>query len=135
MKARRKSISLRAQLHAALYQLGYEPHELDLDHHPPLALRDYDEVAGDTIPPHDDPRYLVWRPKPEHAVKTFGPGGEKRVTSAGGDLHAIAHARRLSKAQDEFRAAILRKETGEPKPLSKWPTRKFQSRPFKEQRK
>lgn len=127
---RRKSISLRNQLHAALLQLGYEPHEMDLDHHPPLALREYDAAKGDTVPAHDDPRYLVWRPKAEHKAKTFG----SPATSAGGDIHAIAHARRLAKQQEEFRAAILRKEAGDPRPQTRWGARKLQSRPFQKAR-
>jgi len=127
---RRKHIPLRAQLHAALRQLGFEPHEVELDHSPALVLRDWDEEAQDTVPPASDPRFLIWRLKAEHAAKTFGPGGERRVTSAGGDIHAAAHARRLSKRQAEFRARMLAKSTGAEQPAPTKRKARIASRPF-----
>lgn len=92
-KPRRKSIPLRAQLHAALYQLGLNPDDSDLDHSPPLALREWDEAAQDTIPPASDPRYLVWMKRTAHREKTVG---RKNVTVAGSDIHAIAKVKRLN---------------------------------------
>ncbi|MBX9907458.1 MAG: hypothetical protein K2Z25_01965 [Beijerinckiaceae bacterium] len=130
MSARRKHIPLKAQLHAALYQLGFEPHEVDLDHAPALALRPWDEAAQDTVPPASDPRFLIWRPRADHKVKTFGPGGEKRITSAGGDIHAIAHTRRAAKKQEAFRKRLLAKAEGEPPPETKKRKRPIQSRGF-----
>jgi hypothetical protein len=117
--ARRKSIPVKAQLHAALYQLGFEPHEVDLDHDPALGLRVYDEATQDTIPPANDPRYLVWRPKAEHKLKTTGRKGESKLSVDGnGDVSRIAKVERLLKKQET-------KETP-----SQWPTRKLESRPF-----
>lgn len=127
---RRKHIPLKAQLHAALLQLGFEPHEVELDHSPALVLRDWDDEAQDTVPPASDPRFLIWRPKAEHAAKTFGPGGEKRITSAGGDIHAAAHVRRLGRRETEFRANLLRKTTGEEPPASTRRKSRIPSRPF-----
>lgn len=128
--SRRKPVPLRAQLHAALRQLGWEPHEAELDHDPALALRDWDAEANDTVPPANDPRYLVWRPVEDHRAKTFGPGGEKRVTTAGGDIHAIAKAKRLARGASDFDRRLLAKATGEDQQQERRPTRKIASRPF-----
>lgn len=119
---RRKSIPVKAQLHAALYQLGFEPHEVDLDHDPALGLRVYDEATGDTIPPANDPRYLVWRPKAEHKLKTTGRKGESDLSVTGnGDVSRIAKVERLLKKKEE-------------KPSSyNWPSRKLESRGFDKQ--
>lgn len=106
---RRKSISLKDQLHAALYQLGMEPQEAELDHDPALVLRGYDEKTGDTVPPANDPKFLIWRTREDHKKKTFGIGGERRVTTAGGDIHRAAQLRRLTKKQEEFRARVMAK--------------------------
>ena len=56
-----------------------------------------------------------------HDKKTNGPGGEKRVTSAGSDAHARAKHRRL---------------TGKNKPKVKrdWPSRPLESRGFEKRR-
>ena len=84
------------KLHAALYQLGLEPHEVELDHDPALALRPIDPVTGDTVPPANDPRYLVWRTKAEHAVKTTGRRGESRLgDQADGDIQRAAKVNRI----------------------------------------
>lgn len=132
---RRRSISLKAKLHAALYQLGFEPHEVELDHDPALALRPIDPETGDTIPPASDPRALIWRPKADHKAKTFGRRGGKTATTAGSDIHAIAKERRLTKGQEEFRRRVLEREPGEPRKRSgKIPIRPFASkgkRPFR----
>lgn len=130
---RRKHIPLKAQLHAALRQLGFEPHEVELDHSPALVLREWDAEAQDTVPPASDPRFLIWRPKAEHAAKTFGPGGDRRITSAGGDIHAAAHTRRIGKKEEAFRARLLAKAEGVEPPRAK-PKRPIPSRGFSDQR-
>lgn len=56
-----------------------------------------------------------------HKVKTFGRGGERRVTTAGGDLHTRDKVARLAEETDEFRRAVLSK--GKPKKASADPTR------------
>lgn len=127
---RRKYIPLKAQLHAALFQLGFEPTEVQLDHSPALVLRGWDDTAQDTVPAASDPRFLIWRPTAEHKIKTFGPGGAKRVTSAGGDLHAAAHTRRLTEKQAKYQARLLAKTAGEPEPPPSKRKRPWPSRPF-----
>ena len=127
---RRKSIPLLVKLHAALYQLGFEPHEVDLDHDPALALRAWDDAAQDTIPPANDPKYLVWRPRTEHRTKTFGRGGERRISTAGSDIHAIAKVKRLARAVSDFDLRLLAKTTGEALPTNHKRKAKIPSRPF-----
>lgn len=132
--ARRKHISLLTKLHAALYQLGFEPHEVELDHAPALALREWDEAAQDTIPPASDPRYLVWMPKADHAVKTRGAG----ATTAGSDIGNAAKVKRLERdprGGEEFRRRLLAKSDGEPPPETKKRKHQWPKRPFASQRK
>lgn len=131
--ARRKHIPLKAQLHAALRQLGFEPHEVELDHSPALVLREWDDEAQDTVPPASDPRFLIWRPKAEHAAKTFGHGGEKRITTAGSDIGNAAKVKRIEKdpaGGEEFRRRILETKRGErpERPRSRIPCRPFPNR-------
>ena len=126
---RRKSIPLLVKLHAALYQLGLEPHACDLDHEPALGLRAWDEEKRDTVPPANDPRFLIWRPRPGHKTKTFARKGESQLSGSDGDIQRIRRLRRLSKDQEEFQRRLLAKETGEARPKSRrWPKRKFPKR-------
>lgn len=123
--SRRKHISLMAQLHAALRQLGFEPHEVELDHSPALALRAWNPETNDTIPPASDPRYLVWRTKAEHRVKTFG----RPATTAGSDIGEAARLKRLERDTAEYRTRLLAKTPGRPRPKSKrWAKRSFARR-------
>ena len=123
---RRKHISLLTKLHAALYQLGFEPHEVELDHAPALALREWDEAAQDTIPPASDPRYLVWMPKAEHAVKTRGAG----ATTAGSDIGKMKKLRKLVAKETAFRERVLAKGGQATAPKPKKPRRPWPSRPI-----
>lgn len=126
---KRKPVPTRIQLHAALRQLGLEPDECELDHDPALGTRAVNADGTDWDPPQHDVRYLVWRPEPGHKTKTFGPGGEKRITTAGGDIHRIAKLRRLTSEQEEHRRRMLAKEPGAERPRSaRWPSRPFPKR-------
>ena len=64
--------------------------DIDFDHDPPLQLRVWDPVAKDTVPPANDPRYIVPRLRASHRRKT-----------AKKDIPAIAKAKRLSARQNE----------------------------------
>lgn len=44
------------------------------------------------------------------------------------DIPQIAKTRRIEKAQEEFRARLLAKDRGEPRPPSRWPKRKMRKR-------
>lgn len=64
-----------------------------------------------------------------HKIKTFGRGGEKRVSTADGDVGKIAKVRRLTKAQEENRRRMLAKDSGEePARKSQWQSRPFPKR-------
>ncbi|MGO4738603.1 hypothetical protein AB4099_18795 [Bosea sp. 2KB_26] len=129
----RKAIPIGVKLHSALLLLGYTDEQIKTgiqwDHFPAITLRTVNE-AGELVPAVNDPRFIRPLLKPEHDIKTFGPGGEKRITSAGGDIHANAHTRRLSKKEAEFRSRVLAKAEGEAPP----PTRRkaaIPSRPLR----
>ena len=130
----RKAIPDRVKLIAALRRYGLTTQDVQFDHNPALALRPINELTGDTIPPANDPAFIDMLLTEEHKLKTFGRGGEKRITTADGDIGKIAKMRRVSKSQEEFRRTVLAKQTGEPapdKPKSKWPSRPFSEKKLK----
>lgn len=128
----RKAIPDRVKLQAALRRFGLTTKDVQFDHNPALELRPYNALTGDTIPPANDPDHIDMLLVDEHKVKTFGRGGEKRVSTADGDIGKIAKVRRLTAAQEESRRRMLAKDAGEtPGRKSKWPKRSFPKRPKK----
>jgi hypothetical protein len=125
----RKNLPLSVKLAVALRMLGFtKDDQVQFDHDPALALRDWDEEKQDFIPPQLDPESIVIRTSPAHLTKTTGRRGEKSVTSYGSDAHAIAKIDRLQKDQAEFRARLLAKDAGDrppAKPRSSIPARGF----------
>ena len=137
----RKAIPLSVKLAVALRLLGFEG-PVEFDHDPALALRDWDEAAGDFTPPQLDPNYIVIRTRDDHRAKTGGRKGEKRSTSYGSDAHAIAKLDRLTADHQEFCRRLLAKDAGEAVPPPRkskipsrpnaWPKgRKLRGRPFR----
>lgn len=117
------------KLLAALRRFGLRPEDVQYDHNPALELRPINELTGDTIPPANDPAYIDMLLIDEHKVKTFGRGGERRITTADGDIGKIAKVKRVTAKQEEFRRNLLSKQPGEPTARkSKWPTRTFAKR-------
>lgn len=132
----RKAIPDRVKLIAALRRMGLTIEQVQFDHNPALALRPINPETGDTIPPANDPEHIDLLLITEHKSKTFGKGGEKRVTTAGSDIHAIARMKRLEEQHEEARRRMLAKATGdEPEQPKKKPGRKWGSRPFPKRRK
>lgn len=86
---------------------------VNFDHVHPLALGGADDIEN-IVAVHIDC----------HSAKTRGTG----ATTAGSDIGNIAKTRRLTKSQEAYRAALLRKETGEEKPRSRWAKRAFPKR-------
>lgn len=133
---RRRAIPLSVKLEVALAAMGLTLADVDFDHTPPLQLREWDPVAGDTIPPANDPAHIQLLTKAEHKRKTFGGP----ATVADGDLHRIAKTRRLTEREREFRRKLLIKDTAflpadhVDQALAagrgKAPKRKIPSRPF-----
>lgn len=103
----RRPLPLSVKLAVALRELGVKETEIDWSHEPALQLRAYDE--RDYSPAQHDPAFLFIRRKAEHAAITFKDNGTGR-----GDLTAIAHVKRVSRKQEEFRRRMLAKDTGEP---------------------
>lgn len=72
------------------------PDFTEFDHHPPLALRDKDSDPN-------DPALLQALCTPCHRTKT------------GGDVRAIAKAKRLAETEDQHRALMSKKLPGRPR--------------------
>lgn len=125
---KRKTIPLAVKLDVALARFGLTLADVQFDHAPALELREWDEAAGDTIPPANDPEHIQMLLIAEHKAKTFGRRGEKTATTHGSDIGNIAKARRITKQQEEARRRMLAKDAGEPKPRSKWGSRPFPKR-------
>jgi hypothetical protein len=115
---RRPSIPLYTQIELYKRFLAKLGVELELDHRPPLWERQFDDDRWDTIPPANDADYLEAIPVAEHRERTFGRGGEKRITTAGSDAHARAKTRRLTRPKVEKRSRWAKGR--------KIPSRKFQ---------
>jgi len=109
------------------------------DHRPALEQRKFDTAAWDTIPPANDPEYIEAITVKQHDVRTNGPGGSRRITTAGSDAHIRARTRRIIESQAEHQTAMAAKASGEPpsepgnkrkiRSRSTFPTgRRFQSR-------
>ena len=115
----RKHMSTSIRLDAALNALGLLGLEIQWDHNPPLGLREkITDEAGNVIgyiPDENDPRYIVPMVKQAHRDKTNG----KKHDVSNGDIHKIAKASRLSKAQEEFRQRVANPEPREPRPKSR----------------
>lgn len=104
--------------------------DVHFDHRPGLWERKFDTETGDTIPPANDPDYIEAITKEDHDKRTNGPGGEKRITSAGSDTHRRAKGVRADKDHKEFVERVLTKRCGaKRKPTGNWKSgRKLQSR-------
>jgi len=122
--SRRKAIPLLVKLQVALREMGLSISEVNFDHQPPLALREWDPEAQDTIPPANDPEHIGLMVTKDHKRKTFGTP----ATTAGSDIHKIAKVRRLSRKEEEFRKRLLKPEDSESHRKSRWPKRPFPKR-------
>jgi len=130
----RPNMPLSVKLQAAILQLGLDPAKVDFDHNPALGLREFNEETKTYTPDANDPKFItVLERGEEHRIKTSGTP----ATSAGSDIHRIAKAKRLAKAQAALEAALQGKASGErtqarAKPGKRpWPAgRKLQSRGF-----
>jgi hypothetical protein len=100
-----------------------DPKAIDWDHCPPLMLRVWDEAAGDTDPPANDPAHIVPRIRDDHREKT-----------ATRDVPAIAKAKRCADEHDEFRRRLLEKDSGADRDHPKPKGRRLQGRGFQKRR-
>jgi hypothetical protein len=102
------------------------------DHRPPASERKFDTAAWDTIPPFHDPAHIEAITVAAHDKRTNGPGGIKRIHTAGSDTGNRRKARKVAAAQAEHADAMAAKASGQPrkksgKPKQKIPARRFQS--------
>ncbi|MCC6776692.1 MAG: hypothetical protein IT537_08660 [Hyphomicrobiales bacterium] len=108
----------------ALRALGLAGKDIDWSHEPALELRAINEAGTDYDPPQHDPRFIEIRTRVEHKHITFTDNGTGR-----GDITAIAHRRKVTDAEQEFRRRMLVKDTGERPPRkSRWPKRPWPKR-------
>jgi hypothetical protein len=101
---KRRAIPLGVKVRACLLALGLDPDAVEFDHDPALGLRPIDPVTGDTIPPQNDPRYIVPRAKAAHDVKTNGAH-----VPLSGDKAKIAKLKRVEADEQAFRERVLAK--------------------------
>lgn len=151
-RPRRKAIPDKIKLQVVLRQGGLCKHcghklegleTVNFDHRPAIINRDVNEDRTDYLPAQLDPEYIeAIHISPCHDVRTNGPGGEKRITTAGSDKHTRDKNRRLAQEHQNFRALTQAKHASihegdfepaidEPprrragKPKTKWPKRSF----------
>jgi len=104
------------------------------DHVPPLQMRPWCEETQDTIPPANDPAFIVVRHADCHRDKTTGG---KTKAKAQGDTTEIYRTRRLAAEQAAFRNRLLSKGEDPEEPIERPAKRKsnFPSRPFPKRQK
>lgn len=104
-RPKRKAIPDAVKLRAVLRVEGRCPHcgerlgdlaGLQFDHRPALINRDVAEDGGDYVPAQLDPEFIEPLHVKCHDIRTNGPGGEKRITTAGSDKHTRDKTRRLA---------------------------------------
>jgi hypothetical protein len=102
------------------------------DHRPAIWERQFDTEKNDTIPPANDANFIEALTVRGHDIRTFGPGGEKRITTLNSDAGRRSKAKRIANRESEHAEAILMKaERREDRKTSKWPKgRKIQSKGF-----
>lgn len=81
--------------------------DVQLDHDPALSLRKRTRSGG-YRPDANDPKFLVYRTKPNHLHKTVGraPGAERTVTSKGSDVWLAKKFKKLTAPQKRSKSKI-----------------------------
>ena len=99
------------------------------DHRPALWERRFDPKAWDTVPPANDPDHIEAITVDEHDRRTNGPGGTKRITTAGSDTGRRTKIRHVVEREVEHREALKAKASGRARAPSKR-KQKIPPRPF-----
>ena len=139
MKRKRPQIPTRVKIAVLIIQNFADVHTNELftvadalegriqfDHRPPLWAREYDPETITYEPPANDPHYIDAILKKHHQTRTFGPGGEKRITTKGSDIGEFHRSKRLKEAQEDHKEFMRSKK---PRPKPRW-RRRWPSRPF-----
>lgn len=130
---KRKAIPLKVKLQVLIRQARCSScgerlgsiSDVEFDHRPALVARQFNETAGDFIPPQNDPEFLEAVHKDCHAQRTFGPGGESRITTRGSDQTETKRDASIRERHEEFRRRLLKPGKRKAKGKSKWPRRKM----------
>lgn len=130
MAKKRRYIPLSVRLKVALRQLaeakGCLVKDLQLDHDPALNFRPMNARGSDTVPPANSPVHLIYRVQEgDHKVKTFGPGGEKRIHTRGSDVSEPGRLDRIAANRAEFQRRMkmnpAQRAAERERQTSKWP--------------
>lgn len=142
---KRPTMSAVAKLQSVLNQRGQcaetgvrleQVKDCRFDHRPALWERKFDTETGDTIPPANDPAFIDVVSIKGHDIRTHGPGGERRITTAGSDSGRRSKGERLEAEHNAFRRRVLapvEREEGERLPdkrRHRWPKRSIQTKPM-----
>lgn len=108
-RPKRKAIPDKIKLEVVLRQDGRCTHcgerlgpltGLNFDHRPAIINRDVNEAGTDYVPPQLDPEFIeAIHEVPCHDERTAGRGGERRITTAGSDIHIRDKTQRLRDAR------------------------------------
>jgi len=90
---------------------------LQFDHRPALVNRPVNEAGTDYVPAQLDPEHIDPLHMKCHDTRTNGPGGEKRITTAGSDKHIRDKTRRLAEQK------VTPREPAEEAPASSFSNR------------
>lgn len=85
----------------------YALKDLARDHHPPLALREYDPKTRKYKPDANDPKFMTLYLSKHHDMKTNG--GPQAATTAGTDIGNISKVTRIVKKQAAHKAKLAAK--------------------------
>lgn len=144
MTKRTGKIGVKAQLYIILRQKAlcgcgcgeFLKHgEVEFDHRPPLMFRKRTDDGG-YEPAEHDPDYIEALRPVCHKIRTFGEGGDKRITTRGSDIGEAARINRQKRKIEQHRMVMITagREAEMPKSDAgkpwKWPSRKMESRPF-----
>lgn len=106
-------VLLRQKGRCAVMLHKLEAGKIHYDHRPALWERKFDTDAWDTIPPANDPQHIEALAIDAHDKRTHGPGGEKRITTAGSDSGRRAKGKRLDKWIEDFERYCLNRPCGQ----------------------
>lgn len=83
------------------------------NHIPELWERQFDTERWDTIPAANNPVFIEAVTIGAHDKITNGPGGEKRITTAGSGAGRRAKGKRLDGFQEDFRRSVIERPCGQ----------------------
>jgi hypothetical protein len=89
--------------------------QTEFDHNPALMNRAFDPVTNTYTPDANDPAFIQAFTTGCHALKTFGPGGERRITTRGSDIGEAARTTSIASKHQAHLQAMAAKQCGQPR--------------------